>query len=298
MSQVKNRRRPSVKRIEIIPPEGIPLRFDIATVGERISALIVDLVILILTIVVVALLFIWTLKFSFSSASWIAFNSSLFILTLFFLRQGYFFFFELRWQGTTPGKRFAKVRVIARDGGSLTLSSIIARNLFRDIELFLPLSMLLSPGRIHSFPVWVSIPMFGWLLVMLAMPFLNAHRLRLGDLVGGTMVVRLPKAELLPDKAAQKAHIQTHIAFEARHLTTYGVYELETLASILQNVEDGKADVVDLRIIANTIAHKIEFQGSEPREQPELFLRSFYRQQRAHLEKNLLLGQHKANKHA
>ena len=69
------------------------------------------------------------------------------IAALFLLRNGYFLSFELGPRGATPGKRLAGIRVAARDGGRLSAETVIARNLLRDIELFLPLLFLSALRR-------------------------------------------------------------------------------------------------------------------------------------------------------
>ncbi len=45
-----------------------------------------------------------------------------------------------------------------------------------------------------------------------------------------------------------------------------------------------------------TVARKIQFEGPLPQTDPRRFLRTFYKQQRSHLEKKLLFGERKADK--
>src|SRR3546814_9024800 len=54
----------------------------------------------------------------------------------------WFIGFELGSRAATPGKRLMGIRVVARDGGRLTADAVVARNLIRELELFLPLMML------------------------------------------------------------------------------------------------------------------------------------------------------------
>jgi uncharacterized RDD family membrane protein YckC len=288
--------------IGLVPPEGVPLRFELARVGERLTSVIIDMTIIIVSIIAFVLLFVFLMiGVAGSSPLTLSMFGSIMIIGIFFLRQGYFFFFELRWQGSTPGKRLSKIRVVSRDGSSLTLSSIVARNLFRDLELFVPLGILLSPGSVASSqPFWVWGPMLGWLGIMMALPLINKQNLRLGDLVAGTMVIRVPEAVLQVDKAARTASFHAHqedIKFTPKQLSIYGEYELETLAAILRKADDGKAELVDLQVIANTIARKIRYDGPVSQRNPLRFLRVFYSKQRAFLEKQLLLGHRKASKH-
>ena len=66
----------------------------------------------------------------------------LLVIFAFLARYGYFLAFELGPRGATPGKRLIGIRVASRDGGRLTAEAVIARNLLRDIELFLPLAFI------------------------------------------------------------------------------------------------------------------------------------------------------------
>ncbi len=84
--------------------------------------------------------------------------------------------------------------------------------------------------------------------------------------------------------------------FSRQQLSFYGEHELETLAALLRDAQAGKARPQDLQVVAHTIAKKIGFRGSAPHEDPRRFLRAFYEQQRAHLERQLLFGKRKASK--
>ena len=60
------------------------------------------------------------------------------------MRNLYFIHFELSWHGATPGKRIVGIRVVDRRGGPLLPAAVIARNLTREIEIFIPLGVLIS----------------------------------------------------------------------------------------------------------------------------------------------------------
>lgn len=288
--------------VTLVPPEGVPLSFELATLTDRMAALLLDLS-LIFGSVILLLLFVFFVVFGLlfgGGSSWGGMSSlAILLLCLFVIRQGYFLFFELVWQGTTPGKRYSSIQVVSRDGGSLTVAALISRNLLRDVEVFVPVGLLLSPQQITQLPSWITLPTILWIGIMMAIPLLNRERLRVGDLLGGTMVIRVPKADLQADKARQTSGIkQSPIVFSAKQLAIYGEFELETLADILRKVDQNQAHVDDLRTIAKTIAKKIAYTGSEPLHDPLSFLRVFYAAQRAVLEKKLLFGQRKSSQHS
>ena len=121
-------------------PEGTPVRIVLADRAVRFAALVVDMVIIIVAPFVIGLLLFMTVAPIFGGSVAFVFL----VLLTFFLRTPYFIAFELRWQGQTPGKRLLGIRVVDRQGGVLTGAAIVARNLIREVELFLPLSLLIS----------------------------------------------------------------------------------------------------------------------------------------------------------
>jgi uncharacterized RDD family membrane protein YckC len=92
---------------------------------------------------------------------------AVFSLLAFALFWGYYIFFEVAWNGRSPGKKWASLRVICADGSPITLTESIIRNLVRLVD-FLPLYYALG------------------VLIM----FIDARARRLGDLAAGTLVVR------------------------------------------------------------------------------------------------------------
>jgi uncharacterized RDD family membrane protein YckC len=73
---------------------------------------------------------------------------------------------EIATRGQTPGKRFAGVRIAARDGGTPGVGSLLTRNVFRLID---------------SFPFAYA--------VGLVTTMLTRNSVRIGDLAAGTLLV-------------------------------------------------------------------------------------------------------------
>lgn len=284
--------------LEIIGPEGVPLSFPRATILERFIAFALDLLLLYLCVFCVLIFFLFGGAFA-----GLASVMGLGLVAAFLIQHFYFMFFETHWQGATPGKRLIGLKVVSRDGAGLSTDAVVARNLMRDVELFVPLALLAAPEQVYgpSLPWWILLPTSLWLLVMIFLPVLTQERSRVGDLVGGTLVVRIPVAELRDDEAARvslppfspNADVLT---FSQKQLDHYGEKELETLAELIRKADEQKATLADLQVVAVTIAQKIGFGGPVPHSEPERFLRSFYKQQRAHLERKLIYGKRKASK--
>ena len=155
------------RQTEVITPENIPLTLELAGIGTRFGALLVDM--LIQTIATVIGLIVFGIAAGFSEAVggggpvWIA----LMIAAIFLIWFGYFILFEAIWNGQTPGKRLFGLRVV-RDGGyPVNFFAVATRNLIR-IADFLPVSY--AAGAITV--------------------FLNPEYKRLGDLVAGTLVIK------------------------------------------------------------------------------------------------------------
>jgi uncharacterized RDD family membrane protein YckC len=283
---------------EVVTPEGVVLSFPLADVGERISALFIDLLIILAAGLGVALVI--GLSGSDEPGS---LGQAAGALIMFFLRSFYFLWFELRWQGQTPGKRVMKIRVIDAGGGPLTADAIIARNLMRSIELFLPLSVMITPEMLWpSAPRWASIGAGGWAVIVLLMPLFNRERARVGDLVAGTRVASVPRALLLPDLAADRdayrigKRADAKPTFSAEQLDVYGAYEVQVLADLLRgNTGTTARELEAAQTACESIRRKIRWTGPAPFD-ALYWLEEFYAAQRAHLERKMLFGVKKADK--
>ncbi len=129
---------------ELVTPEGIDLRLVLGEAGERASALLLDLAIILGMLLGVSLVLgIIGAALNFAVAGLL---QAVWLLAFFFLRNFYFMAFELTPKAATPGKRAVGLRVAMRNGGPLTAEAIFTRNAMREIELFLPLGSFWRPA--------------------------------------------------------------------------------------------------------------------------------------------------------
>jgi len=277
------------QRREIITPEGVPLTVELAEFSERAIALVIDLLIWLVAgfTIVLALALLAT-----KGLSGIVFVGVL-MLVLFFLRNLYFIHFELSARGATPGKRAVGIRVIDRRGGPLLASAVIARNLTRELELFLPVSMLISTLAGAAGGHWGYLLLLGWVVCFLALMFFNRDRMRAGDLIAGTLVIVLPRQRLLNDLVEARARF----AFADRQLMAYGKRELQVLEDLLRRPGDRETQAL-LADVCDRICRKIDWPQPVPPADTALFLRDFYTAQRAFLEREQLFGRPRADKFA
>jgi uncharacterized RDD family membrane protein YckC len=270
----------------IITPEGVPIRVELAQRGERLGAAFLDLFFVTLTVALLGLclgLTTWAIGAELGGLFLI-----LFMLSYFVLMNFWFTIFELRWNGQTPGKRIMKIRVIDARGGPLSGRAVIVRNIMRDLELFLPLGFLMG-GPSDMMDAWQLSFIWLWLGALLSLPFINRDRMRGGDLVAGTWVVTAPRQDLQIDIASREVAKQAAHHFIREQLLSYGIYELQTLETVLR---DYRAEV--MAEVAARIAAKIGF--TDRIDSDAQFLQDFYGALRNHLESRVLLGKRKADK--
>lgn len=281
----------------LIPPEGVPIRLDVAAIGSRLGAQIAD----ILVTLVGAIAFIVALI-----ASDLATPDAILglgALLFFAIRVPYYAVSELLWNGQTLGKRLMSIKVVAEDGGPLTAHALVARNLMKEAEIFLPATLLFT---LDSATPLASLTTFAWIFATLMVPLGNARRRRLGDMMAGTYVVRLPVPILLSDvsrsPAPKPAKGGEGFHFFAHQLDHYGVFELQTLETLLRASENPQPGTsardrrATLAAVIERIRVKIGFADPVPEADHLAFLKAFYNAQRAHLEQRQLFGERRADK--
>jgi len=281
--------RPVEKVRTLMTPEGVALRLTLGTGGERVGALAIDLLIMLAALGALTLIAFTTLFSLEGGPSWEV-AAVIWLLGFFFLRNFYFVLFEAGGRAATPGKRAMKLRVASRDGGRLPFESVLARNLMRELELFLPLSFVFAQGGGSGETVDSGLALAGllWTIACAAIPWLNRDRLRAGDFVGGSWVVRAPRPALLPDLADAGAARSPRYNFTEAQLDAYGEFELQTLEDVLRR-DDEEAMIVVSRAVRARIGWPT---GSDH----AAFLSAYYAALRARLERGMLFGRRRRDK--
>jgi uncharacterized RDD family membrane protein YckC len=166
-------------------PENVEFSYQVAGIGSRFLAALVDTSI-IMVAMVVAQFSLWALF----STRWGALLMSrlagwgvaAFVLVTFAIFWGYYIVFEMAWNGQTPGKRWIGLRVIKVNGYPISLVDSTIRNLVRVVD-FLP-------------------AYYGLGVITM---FANAQARRLGDFAAGTVVVKERKEVTLESLTASPA---------------------------------------------------------------------------------------------
>ncbi|NJK78860.1 MAG: RDD family protein [Chloroflexaceae bacterium] len=155
-------------RYIIDTPENIEFSYDVAGIGSRFLAAIIDTAIILLLqavlSAVIGAIFVQVNDLSGGVGSIVL---AIWGLLSFLFLWGYYLFFEMVWNGQSPGKRSIRLRVVRTGGRPVTFVASAVRNLVRVID-FLPL-------------------FYGLGVLMM---FIDQRARRLGDLAGGTLVVK------------------------------------------------------------------------------------------------------------
>lgn len=208
-------------QLSIETPELVALEFPLAGIGSRFIAVLVDYCIqaaAYIALILGLVLFVPSMQsFDGGSAKWAI---AIVILVPFLLHWGYFSLFEGLWNGQTPGKRVAKIRVIQQSGRAITMFESLARNLVRAID-FLPASYVAGVVCI----------------------FVTRRSQRLGDLVAGTLVVHELAAEehtsvghtrLFTQAPPQATTLPPPVTLPADALGRIGAADLQAIETFLE----------------------------------------------------------------
>jgi uncharacterized RDD family membrane protein YckC len=188
------------RTLDVRTPESIAFSYELAGVGSRLLAVMIDLAIQVTLMFVV----VWGFAFAFGShppkihhvsifdklAVNIAIGTIVFVIfTIFF---GYFIVLEAVWNGQTPGKKALGIRVV-RDGGyPIDFTASLVRNLIRVGEMAL-----------------------GFYAISGISALVSQENKRIGDFAAGTIVIResrMVEPELAAGEAAEPVYAATAYA--------------------------------------------------------------------------------------
>lgn len=157
------------REIYIVTPEQVELRYELAGIGSRFLAMLLDSLIQSLILAVIAGLFIAGMAAStgFNMRNISPWLLAIFSLVIFIIWSAYFLYFEAAKNGQTPGKKAVGIRVIRDTGHPVDFRSAFLRNIVRLVDC-LP----------------------GMYAVGIISIFASPQYRRLGDYVAGTLVVR------------------------------------------------------------------------------------------------------------
>jgi uncharacterized RDD family membrane protein YckC len=195
------------EQLTISTPEQVAFHYEMAGIGSRFMAALIDYLIvgtaILLVICAYSMLASASLAASISGddsgALGLNIIQAVLVVVIFLIFWGYFALFELVWNGQTPGKRAGKLRVIRRDGQPIHAGEAMVRNLVRIVD-FLP----------------------GFYGIGLVTMFIDKDARRLGDLAAGTIVVREGEQIRLRDVQVAPATPSAYDTLVPHAATPYG----------------------------------------------------------------------------
>ena len=205
--------------IEVVTPENISFRYEVAGPFRRLPAFVLDLAIRFGIMVVVLL----SLGFLGASGEIV----TVVMLLLYFTMEWFYgALFETYWNGMTPGKWAMSIRVLRVDGQPINGLQGIMRNILRLADLM----PLVPASAFGGGDVYFILPTG---MIGLLVPVLNSRYQRLGDIVCGTMVVVEEKHRILTNVDLKDHRIQ-QLAMELPPSFRVGPKTSRALAAYLE----------------------------------------------------------------
>jgi len=195
--------------MRISTPEGVDVELTLAGIGSRFIAAFFDFVIQFGVILASAFLLG---VLGDDGGGW---ATAVFALIFFLVFFGYDVLFEVRSRGRTPGKRWTGLRVVRTSGQPVTFVPSCVRNVLRLVDM-LPAPPLYAVGMLSI--------------------FVTGKNQRLGDLAGGTLVVRERAGSLKTEPAAAAAR-----AADGWDVSAVSAQDIGTVRQFLERRE-GLAD--------------------------------------------------------
>ena len=180
-----------MQKVNIQTTQNVLITYEVAGVGDRIIAWLIDFLIIIAYSIFVSIFIFDTIRLT---SEWL---SILFFLPAVF----YHFLCELFLDGQSPGKKARDIKVVKKDGSEPGVGSYFLRWLFRLVET--------NPILLYG------------MIAILAI-ILGGKGQRIGDMAAGTVVVSLRKKEhKSKQKVIQSLEESAYVPvfLEARYLT-------------------------------------------------------------------------------
>jgi len=209
-------------------PEKVEIRYEIAGLGSRaLAAVLDDLLVLTIVGIVGALLALLeettqaiSSLYSVIGEGWLIAGLIFFAYILWF---AYYMAFEIFWNGQTPAKRAFGVRVMMLNGAPVTPTAVLVRELVRLVDAF-PLCL-------------VGYNVAG------VLAFFNPYGQRLGDMLAGTFVIKERRTPVpLLEELTAVSTAQHPLEFHLPPLLPLSPREYQALRAFLDRREQMNAE--------------------------------------------------------
>jgi uncharacterized RDD family membrane protein YckC len=236
--------------INITTAQNVTLNYNIGSLGDRIVAAIIDNLIKAAYFMVIYFIIIGAILGEFFAGA--AIGAILFLPVMF-----YSLFFEIYWNGQTPGKKAMNLQVVSMDGNQATMSQYLVRWLMRIVDF-----AILSG------------------LIALIVAAVSEKTQRVGDIVANTLVISTKNKVGLH----QTVHEDITESYEPMYLEAMNLSGND--AAIIKDVLIARVKGADEQIVIQTadkVAQSLDVEYLEP---PAKFLKTVLRDYN-HFQKNL-----------
>ncbi|MFN8412955.1 MAG: RDD family protein [Anaerolineales bacterium] len=250
--------------LKIDTPENVTFDYDVAGIGSRFLAALIDTALILIgqLLILGAAILVALIVFKTDLLGEDLFNWALAITGIlsFIFLWGYYIFFEILWNGQTPGKRWVGLRVIRVDGTPITVGEAIIRNLVRIIDL-LPTA-------------------YGIGVVTM---FISPNSRRVGDLAAGTIVIHEREEKELKNFSPLtpvmiNTWVSTNDVPEGFPIEKISQYEIQIMEEFLSRRRDLSNHQQLAQHILNSIATRLEIpKESIPYHKAEEVLAAIYK---------------------
>jgi uncharacterized RDD family membrane protein YckC len=213
-----------MEKIRIETTQNVDIEYEVASVGDRIVATIIDSLVMMGYFLAVFIILTNTMSRSFGPGEGIVF----FIVSLpVFL---YSLLFEVFMNGQSPGKRAMKIKVMRMDGRQPTLGNYLMRWVLRLVD------------------IWMTDGIAALITILV-----NGKGQRLGDLAAGTLVIKLRAKQEISHTAFEKVEATYVPVFpQASNLTDKDATTIKQVLRLTIN------DIEDIATIENKLATKLK----------------------------------------
>ena len=214
------------EKIKIVTPEYVELEYELAGIGSRLMALLIDTLIQLGVIIGILIIIVLLNSTIFQGVRFFTnLSLAIFFVLNFLVMWVYATFFEVRNNGQTPGKKKMKLRVIRQSGHPIDLQSSFIRNAVRIADYVFALGFFVM--------------------------FMSKNSQRLGDYAAKTVVVKERSGDhydYVPIRSSQKVYKENFRLLDDQALTKISrisKHDYERIAHFLERVGQVRGTVSD-----------------------------------------------------
>ena len=209
-----------MEKVKIKTTQNVDVEYEIASIGDRIVAVLIDYLILLVCFIALMILSIFIRDI-------LNEYMYMFFFLIYIPMILYDLLFEIFMNGQTPGKKFRNIKVIKMDGSQPTIGNYLLRWVFRLIDIGI------SYGGIAILTILI-----------------NGKGQRIGDIAAGTTVIKLKKSVSLQDTIFKKVEENYQGTFP--QVESLSNEEIETIKEVIKTSIEHHDAVIRNKLLLRT----------------------------------------------